>query len=236
MFFKKIIKSGFNLIGYGIHKRQGWMENYNWLKSHNIKTIIDIGANEGQYALFINQIFPYAKIHSFEPIRSAYKILVKNTKAINIETYNMALGEKTESRFMNVNEFTPSSSILELSEKHKSNFNFALETTKEEIKIRRLDDVLIAKNLKQNILIKLDVQGYEHLTIEGGQNMVSACKVAIIEVSYSELYKGQTLFNDIYEQMKSLDFEFKGNFAQVNENNNGAPLYADAIFINKNIE
>ena len=43
-------------------------------------TIIDAGANVGQFALTAAQRFPMAEIHCFEPVPDVYEILKSNVK------------------------------------------------------------------------------------------------------------------------------------------------------------
>ena len=55
-------------------------ENNIWLQSRGITTVLDIGANTGQFANRINEILPDVNIISFEPIKKCYDELVLNTK------------------------------------------------------------------------------------------------------------------------------------------------------------
>ena len=43
-------------------------DKYKWIQDMNIKTILDIGANVGQSALRLHELFPTAKINSFDPL------------------------------------------------------------------------------------------------------------------------------------------------------------------------
>ncbi len=47
-------------------------DNNLWLQNRNIKTVLDIGANTGQFANLIQKILPQANIISFEPIKKCY--------------------------------------------------------------------------------------------------------------------------------------------------------------------
>ncbi|MFM6082296.1 MAG: FkbM family methyltransferase, partial [Dolichospermum sp.] len=53
-----------------------------WLENCGIKTVLDIGANEGQFAKYINQILPEAMIYSFEPLPDCHEKLVTNSSNI----------------------------------------------------------------------------------------------------------------------------------------------------------
>lgn len=67
-----------------------------WLKSMDIKTIIDIGANTGQFATYIREVFPNAMLYSFEPLLDCYRNLISNFKDSNtFKAFNVALGAET---------------------------------------------------------------------------------------------------------------------------------------------
>ena len=66
------------------------------LKYYKIDIVIDIGANEGQFAKNIIQYGYKNKIISFEPIKNIHQILKKNSKNYNnwIIEENIGFGEK----------------------------------------------------------------------------------------------------------------------------------------------
>lgn len=171
-FIKKIIKKGFNAFGIDIRIIPKWEKNkYLWLQRMNINTVFDIGANEGQFAREIHTILPNATICSFEPLHSCFKSLQEKMKKIKkVKTFMFALGDFNGETYMHKNEFSPSSSILEMSELHKAIFPYAENYVREKITVRRLDDVVKELNLVDDdkILIKMDVQGFEDKVILGG--------------------------------------------------------------------
>ena len=206
--------------------------NFRWLKDFDIKTIIDIGANEGQFAKKILTIFPDANLHCVEPLPDVYKKLCFNFKDLkNFFGYNVGLGEKEEEREIYNNEYSPSSSLLEMEDLHKTNFEFAVEVKSTQIPIRRLDDLLLGK-ITVPLLVKIDVQGYELHVLAGGEDTIRQADIIIIEVSFYELYKGQPLFNDIYEYFNKIGFRYMGNIEQLLAPTNQRVLQADAVFIN----
>lgn len=229
---KKLVKNIFEKAGYTVAKRQNYHGNYKWLTDLDIHTIMDIGANKGQFANYISDLFPNSEIHSFEPIPNVFDQMKENTKHLNVKAYPFALGARNEETEINVNDFSPSSSLLEMSDLHKTNFDFATNTAKQVIQVRRADEVLDFSKLKKNILTKIDVQGFEDQVILGGEELLKNSKVVICEVSFKELYKDQKLFADIFDMIRSLGFTYMGNYDQVYNNETGAIIGGDAIFIN----
>jgi hypothetical protein len=87
--------------------------------------------------------------------------------------------------------------------------------------------------LRDPLLLKLDVQGFEDKVIAGGENVVARAKIIIIEVSFQPLYEGGLLFDDIYRILKERGFAYHGNFDQLLSPKDGRALQADAIFCRK---
>lgn len=224
-----------NLKVLGVQIKKYSKPNYKWLEDLNINTIIDIGANEGQFALKFSKILPKAKIHSFEPISKCFASLKENTKKINIEYHNMGVGDEYSEKKINVYKHSPSSSLMEMAELHEDLFPHSVGHQEETIIVDRLDTIFKDKTLQPNILVKIDVQGYEPNVILGGKETIKKTKVVIIEMGYSKLYVGQKLFDDLYLMLYEIGFRFKGNIAQTLNGKDGSVLYSDSVFINESI-
>ncbi len=208
--------------------------NNNWLKEKNIQTIFDVGANEGQFAEKIRTLFPNATIYAFEPLPHVYERLVEMFKGDQkFIPCNYALGEKEEETIIFLNEYSPSSSLLEMADEHKKHFDFARKETVHTIYVKRLDDIAPSIKIAKPALLKIDVQGFEEKVILGGRNTIPEFDMILIEVSFRELYKEQPLFDDIYNQLKKVGFNYCGNFEQLISPKDGSILQADAIFIRK---
>jgi len=205
-----------------------------WLQKKNIKTIIDIGANQGQFSEKMRILFPQSKIISFEPLNEAYQILKKNfLNDQNYEIYNIALGSTKGVAEIEKNEYSPSSSLLEMNNVHKNNFNFAINTEKEKINIDLLDNIIKPSAIIRPALMKIDVQGFEDKVINGATNILRNIDIIICEMSYLELYKNQILFDKLYETFISMGFSYHGNLEQLHSPIDNEILQGDAIFIKK---
>lgn len=231
-FVKNYLKKNFNL---EVKRVPDYERNkLIWIREMDIRTIFDIGANVGQFSLEICEAFPGMYVYAFEPVRTCYKELQKKMKKyVNYKSFPFALGESNGELSINVSEFSPSSSLLKMSDAHKKAFPFTEKNREEKIMINTLDGIIEEMNLtiEDNVLIKIDVQGHEDKVISGGKNILSRAKVVIAEVSFLELYKGQPLFDDIYMQLKEMGFTFSGNLQMLFSPINGMPLQADAVFI-----
>lgn len=242
--WKSVIQSCLRPLGVQLH-RIPKQEEINeieriktlWLRKRGIKTILDIGANTGQFAMQIHKMFPEAIIYSFEPIKECYEELLRNFAEVpKFSAFNLALGNQLGEVEIYKNEYSPSSSLLPMAELHKTSFPYTRNETLEKIKLMKLDDIISQLTIIQPMLIKMDVQGFEDKVIEGGINTFSQANIVITELSVEELYKEQKLFDDIYTMLKKLGFQYQGNYEQLYNLEDGRVLQMDGIFIrNKTI-
>ena len=205
-----------------------------WLLDMNIRSILDVGANVGQFALLAREVFPDARIFSFEPLPECFGSLESSLPPSNFQAFNFALGDSETSLEFHRAHHSPSSSFLSMNEFHKEAFpesRDGQESTSIRVRVRRLDDVANEVELHENILLKLDVQGYEDKVIAGGTETLKRVKVIIAETSFLPLYDGQILFKDVHRVLDAAGFVFQGNLNQMLHPVNGRIVSADSIFV-----
>ncbi|XWW48098.1 FkbM family methyltransferase [Fibrella sp. USSR17] len=203
-----------------------------WLSKYCFKTVLDIGANIGQSAIAFSLAFPEAKIHSFEPLPDCYdKLKYVAEQLPNVTAHGYALGRETGEISFERNAYSPSSSLLKIARNHINHFPHTGSTISMSVPVVRLDDYISQLSIKEDLLLKIDVQGYEHHVIEGGKQVLAKSKVVIIETSFEVLYDNQPLFNEVYASMLELGFTYMGSFDQLKSPITGQILQQDAIFI-----
>jgi len=206
-------------------------EPYEWLKGKDIHTILDIGANTGQFASQFHRLLPDATLYSFEPLEDCYNELLKKMgHSPKFHAFNFAVGDKNGKVPIYRNDYTPSSSLLSMKELHKRAFPFTKHTTAQTIPIKRLDDILDELDIIENVLVKIDVQGTEDKVILGGEKLISRASVLILETSFQSLYQDQPLFDTIYEMLKQRGFIYAGSEHTIRNPNDGSILQSDSVF------
>ena len=222
-------KSGVNLARYKLYDKK-------WIIDSNINTVIDIGANIGEFTILYSVLFGKADIYAFEPLPDCFLELKRKTQKIpRIQIYNIGLGNEEILQEIYKSDWHPASSFLDMSSLHKENYPHSANHKKINVKIDKLDNVLKDKSLNDNILIKLDVQGFEAEVIKGGMAVFKKAKIVITEVSFVELYENEPMFDGIYLLLTSLGFEYCGSLKQSTDKRNQSYLQADCIFINNKI-
>lgn len=205
------------------------------LKHFDVRAVLDIGANEGQFAELIRNLCPRARIYSFEPLPDVHAILQQRfADDPSVIPVNCGLSDQSGRVLMNRSAFTPSSSLLPMADLHRKEFPHTAQQTTVEVEVKRLDDWMAAEGPESapGLLVKLDTQGHEGAVIAGGEQTLRDARLAVVEVSFFELYEGQPLFADIYRQLSALGFVYRGSLEQTYSRQQDRILFADALFEN----
>lgn len=196
-----VFKNGFSIASsYIVHSL------YNI--DHNISTVIDVGANKGQYALASKHFYPEAIVHSFEPVPACFEKLKLNTRNIsNLNIYNMALGSTEAKIKFYQNAYSHASSALPISNYQKENVPETRNTKEIDVMVTTLDNFIFSTPLSSPILLKMDVQGYEMEVLKGGKKFISQVDYILLETSFTPMYENEPLFDDLHTYLKSEGFE-----------------------------
>ena len=196
------------------------------------KTVLDIGANVGQFAIAVAKLFPDVRVHSFEPIPECFSKLRQNvSKLRNVSVYQIALGDTMGETICHVNSHSQSSSILPLAPEHRKAFPDAREIKQVPIKIATMDCIFAEKTLEPPVLLKLDVQGYEATVLRGGIDTLKRIEYVVAETSFKPLYQGESLFMELVMLMQSCGFQFVRPVGWLSNPKNGEVLQMDALFV-----
>lgn len=228
------IKKFFNSLGLEItRKRNVPLFTLLGLKNTPIRTIIDIGANRGQFARYISTIFPAAKIFCFEPLPGPYAELQHwaEIQGGRVVAINAALGAESREVVMTLHDdHITSSSILNTTELTRELYPQTRKQREIQVQQRTLDEMLHPEDLESHVLIKMDVQGYEDRVIAGGRYVFSQSHACITEVSLDTLYQGQATFSGLSSELTKLGYRYAGNIDQ-KYGPDGHCVYLDAMFV-----
>jgi FkbM family methyltransferase len=207
--------------------------NYLGLVNRDIRTVIDVGSNQGEFIWRTAPLFPRARYLAFEPLPEhgpALKALAARLGR-DVRVFPTALGEKVGvTAFLRHVEHGASSSVLASSQVSEELFPFTRAQERVELPITTLDEALQGERIEAECLVKMDVQGYEDRVIRGGQRTLRAASACIVEVCVKTLYEGQATFDDIYGLLRPLGFSFSGTIEQFLDQHNEI-VYLDALFM-----
>lgn len=195
------------------------------------RTVIDVGANIGQFTVAASRLFEDVAIHCFEPLPACLKMLRHNTRRLpRVLVYPVALGSSAGTGTFRVNSHSHSSSLLPLAEAHRLAFPLAREVQRIEVPVTTLDQAFARVELRPPVMLKLDVQGYEAETIRGGVNTLNRVDHVICEASLKPMYHGETLFLDLIGLMEASGFQFMRPVGWLANPKSGEILQMDALF------
>jgi FkbM family methyltransferase len=203
------------------------------INSCNIDTLIDIGANSGQYATKMRAYGYEKKIISFEPLKKAFDNLRKvslndNNWIIN----NYAIGNEDIKGVINVAGKSSCSSILNMLPMHLNSAPESKYIGQEVIEIRKLDSVINSFLTEEDIvMMKIDTQGYEKNVIDGASEFLNRVTIIQIEMSIVQLYENEMLFIDMINYLEDKGFQLFSLENGFSDLTTGRLLQVDGIFV-----
>jgi FkbM family methyltransferase len=202
-------------------------------ESFKIDTVLDVGANTGQYGKYLRNVIGYkGRIISFEPLSSAYGELTKTANADGLwKAMNCALGNTNEKNEINIAANSLSSSILEMLPSHVKSAPESKYIGKEQIEVITLDSIfedICSK--EESILLKIDTQGYERFVIEGATNSLAFIDTIQLEMSLIPLYQDELLFNEMYQVLYQRGYRMVSIEPEFLDDRTGQVLQVDCIF------
>ena len=146
----------------------------NQIKNDNT-IFIDIGCNYGAYSIPIAKLKNKINVYCFDPSKKALNqlkdnILLNDIK--NIKHFNLGVGEKHKTAFFNDDiKNYDNSGLYEISNKYSG----------KKILINSIDNLIDDGEIipKKKIIIKMDVEGYEFLVLQGMKKTIKKYDVFI---------------------------------------------------------
>ncbi|MFZ1337577.1 MAG: FkbM family methyltransferase, partial [Paracoccaceae bacterium] len=93
--------------------------------------------------------------------------------------------------------------------------------------------VIAATEILGPALLKIDVQGYEQQVLEGCETLLSRFDWVFAELSFVELYAGQTLAPEVIGWLETRGFRLDGVYVSDMSYKNGRMIQGDFLFHRK---
>lgn len=240
MVSKRLIRRALSKLGYEVRRVNtvtpgSSPDIWTWLRTcGGIKTILDIGANNGEFAEYLSSYFDASQTIAIEPLPSCVQQIWERKGAIrDLIVHECALSDQEGHATLYENEYAPASSLLAVSDISTTEFPQTARTRQEvNVAVRRLDDLIDPAALAAEVLIKIDVQGLEDKVIRGGEAVFRRAKFVLIEMSFVPMYDGQPLFEEVHELLVNLGFRFGGIKNQIESPKTGQPLFMHCLYVN----
>lgn len=140
--------------------------------------IIDSGSNIGQFIPYFSKLVPEGRVIAFEPSSALFewiKACLRRSALTNVEILQKGLGDKKGTMELMLIEYEHSHGIWN---------SIVPEGGDEQVEITTVSSELLARNIPEVALWKLDVEGYEVPALIGAADLLDSKK---IKAAYIEL-------------------------------------------------
>lgn len=196
-----------------------------------LATVVDIGANRGQFALAARRWSPRARVIAFEPLpgpAQVFRAVFADDEAVVL--HEAAIGPQATRCEMHLSARDDSSSLLPISSLQSKIFPGTAEVSTVEVQVVPLDTFVSTEEILAPAMLKLDVQGFEYEALAGCASLLPRFDYIYCECSFVELYSGQKLVADVIEWLGARGFRIKGMYNPAYDSR-GRAIQADFLFV-----
>ena len=151
--------------------------------------ILDVGANEGMFAIMMAKLFPMTRVIAIEPIPATYFHLVRNkglNNCKNIETYNIGFGKSGQhTTTMNVAKSFSGGSTSFCT--YNPNDHYQVE-----VGLISMDDAFDLYHIERCWLLKMDIEGMEYDVLYSAAHSLSQVDNMAIEIHINQQLEFQS--------------------------------------------
>jgi FkbM family methyltransferase len=195
-----------------------------------LRTIVDVGANRGQFTLFALDAFPAASIVSLEPLAApaaCFRRVFAEERRVTL--HHAALGPETGQSTMHVSRHDDSSSLLPITATQQQIFRGTEEVRTETVRTGPLSEFVDGSSIEEPALLKVDVQGYELEALRACGDLLDKFAYVYAEASFIELYEGQVLADDLVAWLRERGYELVDSYG-ASSDAHGRKIQADMLF------
>ncbi len=195
-----------------------------------LQTVVDVGANVGQFSLLARALNPGARIVAFEPLAEAaarYRRVFAGDACATL--IRAAIAPQRGTATLHLSAAADSSSLLPITPRQVTRFPGTEEVGAIPVAAGPLGDYLDRADIAPPALLKIDVQGFELEVLRACLPLLDAFEHIYVEASFEELYAGQALVPDVRAYLDECGFRETGRFNTVRLRD-GTPVQADFLF------
>jgi FkbM family methyltransferase len=201
------------------------------IEEEAVTLVLDVGANNGQWASEIRAGGYRGRIVSFEPGRDAFEQLERAAADDpQWETRQLAIGDHAGTAILQLTSNSVSSSLLATSERQVAADKGSAVVGTETVDVVRLDGVPELVRPTDRILLKADVEGGELGVLEGAGALLAQTRLLELELSAVPLREGQPLLGEIVHWCEREGFALTGIEVSFRDRATGDLLSVNGFF------
>jgi len=236
-----VIRKLVNRLGYDVVRhpnRRGFEYHLSQLFLFlKIDTVLDVGANHGEYATSLRELGYEGWIYSYEPVKSIFNSLSAQMAGDSRwRGFNFALGESEDRKPINVAAGDgQASSFLTFNDDGPERWGDAHRVARmEDVEVQRLDGVISGITLERpeaRIYLKLDTQGLDLTVLRSAGKQMPRILGLQSEIAAHHFYEGMLPFGDAINAFQELGFDITGIFPLSREFDNLRVIEFDFVFM-----
>ena len=206
------------------------VKTLDWL---GVDTVIDVGANIGQYGSGIRASGFRGRIISCEPLPDAFAQLDhRAARSPRWTALNTAVGAETGTIEVNVSANSYSSSALPVTDACLLAAPKSRVVRSAQAPLTTVQQLVAMQHVKpEQTLLKVDTQGYEAAVLDGAGDLLREFAAVQLELSLVELYEGQALFYELDERLRNNEFVLFSLEPGFSDPATGRMLQCDGLFL-----
>lgn len=200
-----------------------------------IDTVIDVGANIGQFGTALRVGGYRGRIISLEPLPPAFTQLRSRARRDpNWQVVNKAMGAEGGTIVLHVAANSYSSSILRMTPAHLAAAPSSGTVDAIEVSVSTIADLVREYGIApERAMLKIDTQGYESQVLDGAGDLLSRFGAIQLELSFVTLYESQELAEDLFRRMDRAGFGLYAWDSSFSDPHTGRLLQADVLFASR---
>ena len=203
-----------------------------------VATILDVGANRGQFASKILASGWNGDLVSFEPVSETHSMLTEaKVAAANPRWFispAFALGSETATAEINVARNLVSSSLLQIRGAFADVDKETRPVRTETIAVRRLDDA-IEPSWNAPFALKTDTEGFELEVLKGATSTLTRTRVIMIEMFLAPFHDGGARFGELASFIVEAGFRCIALTEGFSDYGRNEVLAVDGVFIRNEV-
>ncbi|GAB7106199.1 hypothetical protein JCM4814A_45130 [Streptomyces phaeofaciens JCM 4814] len=201
---------------------------------YGVNCVFDVGANTGQYAKRLRRAGYTGRIVSFEPTSATFAKLEKAAENDpEWRVYQCGLGREEATAEIHTSWMTMNS-LLPPSDYGKDRYSRFKKSDTEEIRIRRLDEVMdeALDGLTAPVpYLKMDTQGYDLEVFAGAGKRIGEFVGMQSEVACLRLYEGSPTMGEAVAAYEAEGFGISGMYPVTREATTGRVIEFDCVMM-----
>lgn len=201
-----------------------------WIAALAPATIVDVGANKGQFLILARRLWPSAALVAIEPNTALYDGLRSCFAADSrARIHCCAAGSSSGEETLHITRDHQNSSLLSPSEDFGADRPDDGVLRTEPVTVARLDELL--HGVAGPLFVKIDVQGTELAVLQGLGDRLADVMAFIVETPFERAYEGASDFHGIYCFLREHGFAYEGALGTLTSRRTGRVRQQDAVFI-----